>query len=281
MSDSITTLAVAQLQPNPFQPRDKIKKEDLVELAESIKNYGILEPLLIAQTPAGFQIIAGERRWRAARQAGLTEVPVIIKKTNTRGMLEMALVENIQRADLTAIERAQALQQLIRDFGYTVTSIAAKIGKSIPFISNSIRLLELPDALKDGLMSGAITEGHARALSTIRDEKSMIECYKIVLKENANVRRAEDLARRFREQIIKQSYTPYKVRQIPSETLKQWMMKMKEHYRIAPTLGLTRSARQTKLNITLKGTPAQTQSDLEKILTSITKIKEPEISAQI
>jgi len=112
----ITSLPTKQLQPNPFQPRGKIKTEDIQELAKSIKAYGVIEPIVIAQTPAGYQIIAGERRWRAAQLVGLEEVPVHIKKTTPKGMLEMALVENVQRIDLNALERAQAFQQLMRSF---------------------------------------------------------------------------------------------------------------------------------------------------------------------
>ena len=107
-------LDIKLLQPNPFQPRNKIQPEDVEELTDSIKQYGILEPLIIAQTPAGYQIIAGERRWRAAKAAGLTEVPVLIKKTTPRGMLEMAIIENVQRIDLNSIERAQAFKQIGR-----------------------------------------------------------------------------------------------------------------------------------------------------------------------
>ena len=109
---SVQILAIEVLQPNPFQPRNKISREEILELADSIKQYGVLEPLIVAQTPAGFQIIAVERRWRAAREAGLTEVPALVKKTTPKEMLEMALIENVQRADLGPLERAQAFQQL-------------------------------------------------------------------------------------------------------------------------------------------------------------------------
>ena len=116
MAETVQLLAVNLLQPNPFQPRNKMIKDELDELADSIKKHGILEPLIVAHTPAGYQIIAGERRWRAAQLAGLTEVPCLIRKTSPKGMLEMALIENVQRINLSALERAQAFQQLMREF---------------------------------------------------------------------------------------------------------------------------------------------------------------------
>jgi len=197
----ITELGIDQLEPNPLQPRGNIDNESLSELIDSIKQHGILEPLIVAQTPAGFQIIAGERRWRAARILKLKTVPAIVKKTSPQQMLEMAIVENVQRKDLNPIERAKSFQRLKDEFHLDTKEIALKIGKSVPYIINSLKLLELPDALKDGLLSNLITEGHARALSSIKDTRLTIEAYKIVLQEQASVRRAEEIARRMKKKI--------------------------------------------------------------------------------
>jgi len=265
MNKSVTTLPIAQLQPNPFQPRDKIKKEELRELVQSIETYGILEPLVIAHTPAGYQIIAGERRWRAAKEAGLTEVPVHVKETTPRGMLEMALVENVQRVNLNPIERAKAFQQLMRDFNFTVTDISKKIGKSVPYISNSLKLLELPDAIKDGLMGKYITEGHARAIFGISNERVMIECYKIILKEGASVRRAEELARRFKSSLQQETTNGRPVYKT-DEMASKWEEEFNHYFNVPTKLKLSRSRNQTRLTITLKGSPERTQSDLEKIM---------------
>jgi ParB family chromosome partitioning protein len=188
------------LQPNPLQPRGQILPDSLVELAESIREHGILEPLVVAKTPAGFQIIAGERRWRASKLAGLTKVQCIVRETSPQGMLEMAIVENVQRVDLNPLERAQAYKRLIDEFGLTATEIGQKVGKSGPYISNTLRLLELPDALKDGLLSGAITEGHAKALLGLEDLNLMIVAYKKILAENLGVRPTEELVRRMKAQ---------------------------------------------------------------------------------
>ncbi|MFA5025249.1 MAG: ParB/RepB/Spo0J family partition protein [Candidatus Shapirobacteria bacterium] len=197
----VTQIPTNQLEPNPLQPRGIINPDSVSELVESIREHGILEPLIIAQTPAGYQIIAGERRWRAARILKLPYVPAIIKKTTPQQMLEMAIVENVQRRDLNPIERAKAFLRLKEEFGLDNHAIAKKVSKSIPYIINVLKLLSLPDALKDGLLSGLISEGHARALSGIGDTRLMIEAYKLILKENASVRRAEDIARRMRQKI--------------------------------------------------------------------------------
>lgn len=263
----VTTLPINQLQPNPFQPRDKVKKEELEDLVESIKTYGILEPLVVAQTPAGYQIIAGERRWRAAKTAGLTDVPVVIRKTTPKGMLELAIVENVQRIDLNPIERAQAFQQLIREFNMTTTQVAQRVNKSMPYVSNTLKLLELPDAITDGLMGEQITEGHARALSGIHNEQDMIECYKIILKESASVRRAEELARRYKE-LDKAADNPNAGRPIhqADEKMAEWLRGWKRYFARPVALKLVRSHRQTRLTLILKGTPEATQRDLDRIM---------------
>src|SRR3972149_2125914 len=198
MAEEVVQIDVNQLQPNPLQPRGAITPESLVDLVDSIKEHGILEPLVVAKTPAGFQIIAGERRWRASKLAGLPFVPALIRETSPRGMLEMALVENVQRIDLNPLDRAKGFERLINEFSLTTSEIAVRIGKSVAYVSNSIRLLTLPDALKDGLLSGLISEGHARALAAIDDPSLMVEAYKIILRESGSVRRAEELARRMK-----------------------------------------------------------------------------------
>ena len=201
MMKQVTQIPTNQLEPNPLQPRGIISPESINELVESIREHGILEPLIIAKTPAGYQIIAGERRWRAARVLKLAYVPAIVKETTPQQMLEMAIVENIQRKDLNPIERAKAFLRLREEFNFDNNKIAKRMGKSVPYVINVLKLLTLPDALKDGLLSGLITEGHARALSGIGDTRLMIEAYKIVLREKASVRRAEDIARRMRKKI--------------------------------------------------------------------------------
>lgn len=264
-----TSLPLNQLQPNPLQPRGKMSKEELEELVTSVKTYGILEPIVVAHTPAGYQIIAGERRWRAAKLAGLKEVPVIVKVTTPRGMLEMAVIENVQRVDLSPIERAQAFQQLLRDFKFSHQQIADKIGKSIAYISNSLRLLNLPDAIKDGLVGGLITEGHARALASIENERIMIECYKQILKEGASVRRAEELVRRFKqasEQAPQAEVDEVGRVALHNTQIDDWQDKLKSVFKEDTKVKLVVSNRQTKLTITFYGTPEETQGEVEKVM---------------
>lgn len=264
-----TSLPLNQLQPNPLQPRGKMSKEELEELVTSVKTYGILEPIVVAHTPAGYQIIAGERRWRAAKLAGLKEVPVIVKVTTPRGMLEMAVIENVQRVDLSPIERAQAFQQLLRDFKFSHQQIADKIGKSIAYISNSLRLLNLPDAIKDGLAGGLITEGHARALASIENERVMIECYKQILKEGASVRRAEELVRRFKqasEQAPQAEVDEVGRVALHNTQIDDWQDKLKSVFKEDTKVKLVVSNRQTKLTITFHGTPEETQGEIEKVM---------------
>lgn len=266
--DQIQFLNVEILQPNPFQPRNKIKTEDLEELAKSINEYGVLEPLVVAHTPAGYQLIAGERRWRAAKLAGLHEVPTIIKKTTPRGMLEMAIVENVQRIDLSPLERARSFQQLIRDFSYSISQIAERVGKSQSFISNSLKLLKLPDAVKDALDEQVITEGHARAIGGIPDNRVMIEALKKVIDEHASVRRAEEIARQSKARL--QGGTPVKknsrITQVTDPKIVAWQEKLQSYLNSKSIIKLHRSQTNTRITITLKGDYEKTQRDLEKII---------------
>lgn len=248
MAEEVVQLEVNQLQPNPLQPRGSITPESLVDLVDSVREHGILEPLVVAKTPAGYQIIAGERRWRAAKLAGLTHVPSIIRETSPRGMLEMALVENVQRIDLNALDRAKGFERLMNEFGLTTSEIAVRIGKSVAYVSNSIRLLSLPDALKDGLLSGLISEGHARALAAIDDQSLMVEAYKIVLRESGSVRRAEELARRMKSK-SNQSIDKSGSRKMYLRVVSAELDKMQEDLAEAFNKDLTDGQRKTKVNI--------------------------------
>jgi len=267
MSDQIQKLDINLLQPNPFQPRGLMDKSEIKNLAQSIKAHGILEPLVVAHTPAGYQIIAGERRWRAAKLANLTLVPVIIKQTTPKGMLEMALIENVQRVNLHALERAKAFRQLQTDFGYGTREISRRIGKSESYVSNSLRLLELPDAVADGLAGGLISEGHARALLGLKEKALMIEVYKRVLRENASVRRTEELVRLYKGKSTKQPQTTRtETYQVDDRIIRHWQKALEAHLASKSKIKLHRSQKQTRVTITLYGDPKQTQKDLETII---------------
>ncbi|MBP7875524.1 ParB/RepB/Spo0J family partition protein [Candidatus Woesebacteria bacterium] len=272
MPEYVNSLDITLLQPNPFQPRNKIKPAEVEELSQSIKEHGILEPLVVAETPAGYQIIAGERRWRAAKIAGLAKVPVVIKKVTPRQMLEMALIENVQRIDLNPLERAQAFQQLLREFNITVGEVAVRISKSGSYVSNSIRLLQLPDAIKDGISGNLISEGHARALAGITDPKAMIDAYKQLLVSRGSVRDAEEIVRMWRE-LNPTDATKSKRKNVTSVVdpeVKLWEDELKKvitsRSQVTSKIKLTRSQTQTRVVITLKGSQAETQKALEDFM---------------
>jgi len=275
MAEEVVQIEINQLQPNPLQPRGAITPESLVDLVDSIREHGILEPLVVAKTPAGFQIIAGERRWRASKLAGLTHVPAIIRETSPKGMLEMALVENVQRVDLNPLDRAKGFERLMNEFGLTTSEIAVRIGKSVAYVSNSLRLLSLPDALKDGLLSGLISEGHARALAAIDDSSLMIEAYKIILRESGSVRRAEELARRMKAQSQQESKKQNVQIRIVSEEIDKMQDDMQNAFLQngddkGASVKLIRSRRETKVSFVFKGGLEETEEKLQKVYKAVT-----------
>lgn len=285
MAEEIINIKIDELQSNPLQPRGSITPESLVDLVDSIKQHGLLEPLVIAKTPAGYQIIAGERRWRASKLAGLTHLPAVVRETSPRGMLEMAIVENVQRVDLNPLDRAKGFERLMNEFGLTTSEVAAKIGKSVAYVSNSIRLLSLPDALKDGLLSGLISEGHARALSSIDDVNLMIEAYKIILRESGSVRRAEELARRMKaksKQPIKPSTDVSQIHVISEvidkmqNDIEEALQAKKNGDKKTTSVKLVRSRSQTKMTLVFRGNLEDTEERLRKVYQSITGNKAPQ-----
>jgi len=194
----IREVLVEMISPNPRQPRVKLDPEDLADLTASIKENGIIQPLIVTQNlPDGsFTLIAGERRLRAARQAGLRTVPVIIREASEQEQLELAIIENIQRADLTPLEAADAYQQLVDDFGLTHEEVAERVGKNRVSITNTLRLLKLPDAVKESLSEGKISEGHARALLSLQTEQAQKAALSTIIKRELNVRQTEELVRK-------------------------------------------------------------------------------------
>ncbi|MFH2019771.1 MAG: ParB/RepB/Spo0J family partition protein [bacterium] len=262
----INELELDLIQPNPLQPRGTILPNSLADLMDSIKEHGVLEPLIIAHTPAGYQIIAGERRWRASKALGLKKLPVVIKETTPKGMLEMAIVENVQRTDLNPIERAKAFSRLMDEFNLPNALIAQRVSKSPAYVSNTLKLLTLPDALKDGLIGNLITEGHARALAAIIDTRLMIEAYKLVLKEGASVRRAEEIARHLKKEFDEKPSSGKRPHFMVSDEITQMQKKLSEALGEHSSVKLTRSKRETKIIIKLKGSLKDTDEILHRIM---------------
>ena len=200
-SDTDASAALAAdidaLEPNPHQPRTRWSDEDLDALAESIREHGVIQPIIVTRgngsTP--YQIIAGERRWRAARRAGLSSVPVMLREVTGAQALEIALVENVQRADLNPVEEGLAYRQLAEEFGLTQAEIAIRVGKSRPAISNTLRLLDAPIEVRDAVVNDLISAGHARALLSISDPVRQKQLLERIINEGLSVRQAERLAK--------------------------------------------------------------------------------------
>lgn len=268
----IFEIDIDMLQANPLQPRGLITPDSLIELVDSIREHGVLEPLVVAKTPAGYQIIAGERRWRASKIAGLAKVPVHIKETTPQGMLEMAIIENVQRIDLNPLERAQAFKRLMDEFGLTTSEIAVKTGKSAPYVSNTLRLLTVPDVLKDALASGATTEGHVRALASLEDPHLITEAYKMILEKNLSVRGAEELARKFRaRENIPTKQTSQKVR-LANDELDAYQEEIASKLKTDQAnvnVKISQSRIEGKLHIVVKGRPDATSLVIKRIRDAI------------
>lgn len=194
---STDTLAVNDIIPNKEQPRKTFDEAALQELADSIKQHGVLQPLLVRPlTTGGYQLVAGERRWRASRLAELKEVPVIIKELSDTEAMEIAIIENLQREDLNPIEEAEGLQALIDKCGFTQEEVATSVGKSRPAITNALRLLRLPEEVRQMTKNGDISAGHARALLAFDNEPMMLECAKQIVDKKLTVRDVEKMAKR-------------------------------------------------------------------------------------
>ena len=195
-AQGVVEVPLASITPNPHQPRAPIRDQDLVELAASIEEHGIIQPLIVTRMLDGYQLIAGERRWRAARLAGLSTVPVVVKDVAPREMLELALVENLQRADLNPLEEATAYRQLVEGFQLTQDQVARRVGKSRAAVSNTLRLLKATRAVQEALLRDKISEGHARALMGLEQAEAQEAALRMVLKRGLNVRQTEELVRR-------------------------------------------------------------------------------------
>ena len=196
-SNSSVMLKISEIEPNRSQPRKDFDENSLSDLAQSISQHGLLQPLLVRPLPiGGYQIVAGERRYRASRMAGLTEVPVTIRELSDTETMELALIENLQREDLSPIEEALGYKALIDEHGFSQEEVATSVGKSRPAIANSLRILKLPDSVLEYVKQDKISAGHARALLMLDNEKDMLELAELIYKKDLSVRQAEKLAKK-------------------------------------------------------------------------------------
>jgi ParB family chromosome partitioning protein len=195
------SLRLSEIEPNAEQPRKHFDEAALAELAGSIRDHGVLQPILVRPLPSGrYQLIAGERRWRAARMAGLTEVPVVVREMTDLEAMEFALIENLQREDLNPIEEALGYRQLMEEHGFTQEQVSARVGKSRPVIANALRLLNLPPEITDMVAKGEVSSGHARALLAIEDRAEALALAQQVKKGTLSVRDLEKYAKKQKEQ---------------------------------------------------------------------------------
>ena len=195
-----TVLPVSEIEPNRSQPRRDFDEESLRELADSIAAHGVLQPLLVRPlAEGGYQLVAGERRWRASRMAGLSEVPVIIREMTDSEMMQISMIENLQRENLTPVEEALGYKTLVDEYGFTQEEISKSVGKSRPVIANALRLLHLPQEVLDMLSNGEISTGHARALLSIDEEDKLLELARSINKNDLTVRDVERLAKKIND----------------------------------------------------------------------------------
>lgn len=197
ISTGVMELKLNEIEPNTDQPRKNFDDEKLEQLSESIKKHGVVQPIIVKREGDTYRIVAGERRWRAARIAGLSKVPVVIKDLSNKQVMEIALIENIQREDLNPIEEAEAYEKLLNEYNMTQEDLSHSIGKSRSAIANTIRLLALTDKLKDYLINGEISSGHARALLSVSDKELQEKICGEVIDKKLNVRDTENLVKKY------------------------------------------------------------------------------------
>lgn len=252
----IPNLPIDKITPNRQQPRIEIDPEKLIELADSIREHGVIEPLIVTQTSVDeYELIAGERRWRAAKLAGIPTVPVVLKEASPLQMLELAIVENIQREDLNPLEEAMAFEHLHKKFGVSHEDIAKKVGYSRPLVVNKIRLLKLPEEVKKGLVENKLSEGHARALLGLQNMEAIEIAYRVILRDGLSVRATEKLVSKLNK----------------SKTDKQQPQKVKLNAKLIQIEKTLREKLKSQVSLTVYknggriSIPFKTQEELDKI----------------
>jgi ParB family chromosome partitioning protein len=197
--DKVVEIPLKDLRPNPYQPRKTFDEQSIDELAASIKEHGVIQPIIVRNALRGYEIIAGERRFRASQKIGLEKIPAVVRDFTDQQVMEIALIENVQREDLNAIEIASAYQQLVEKFSYTQEELALKVGKSRSHVANFMRLLQLPEEIKQNVSRGTLSMGHARAIAGVKDDKLKLELAKLTIKNEWSVRNLEEYIQRLDE----------------------------------------------------------------------------------
>lgn len=204
-SEKVEKIGLVKIKPNPFQPRKIFEEEAMTDLSESIKEHGVLQPIIVRKKGSKYEIVVGERRFRASELAGLDEIPAVVRELNDQQMMEIAILENLQREDLTAIEEAEAYQNLMENLSLTQEQLAFRLGKSRPHIANHIRLLSLPEEVRNAISNGELSMGHGKALLGLKKKKNIPLIMLKTLKENLNVRQLEALVQRLNENVPRET----------------------------------------------------------------------------
>lgn len=204
-TEKVEQISLAEIKPNPYQPRKVFDEEAMKELTESIKEHGVLQPIILRKKGSKYEIVVGERRYRASQLASLDIIPAVIRELTDQQMMELAILENLQREDLTPIEEAEAYQNLMEHLNLTQEQLAFRLGKSRPHIANHVRLLTLPEIVRDTISDGTLTMGHGKALLGLKKKKNIPVIMKKTIKENLNVRQLEALVQRLNENVPRET----------------------------------------------------------------------------
>lgn len=259
-NDTIKSLRITQVEPNKNQPRHKFDKEKIEELSESIKEHGVIQPIIVVKNNDMYKIVAGERRWRAAKKAGLKEIPAVIRNYSEFQVAQISLIENLQRENLNPIEEALGYQTLINKYNMTQEDVSGKLGKSRSAIANSIRLLSLDSPIQQKLISGEISSGHARALLSVESPEVRLSLLESIISKNLNVRQAEALAKQL------QNVKPKKQTPLISDELKVQLSLLEDRLssKLGTKVSLHHDKKRGKIEIEYYG-----NDDLERILSII------------
>lgn len=253
--ETVEKISLKEIKVNPFQPRKIFDEAALNELAESIKEHGVLQPIIVRRKGKSFEIVVGERRFRGSKIAGLTEIPVVVRELTDQQMMEIAILENLQREDLTPIEEAEAYQNLMESLNLTQEQLAFRLGKSRPHIANHIRLLSLPEVVRGHISAGNLSMGHGRALLGIKRKKLIPIISDKVMKENLNVRQLESLVQKMNDDVSRETSTGEK----KDIFIKEKESQLREYF--GTTVTIKKSKNKGKIEIEFFS-----EDDLERIL---------------
>jgi len=256
--EPVNTVRLTELRPNPYQPRRVFDEDKLAELAQSIKEHGIIQPIIVRTAVRGYEIVAGERRWRAAKEAGLTDIPIVVRNFTDEEMNEIALIENLQREDLNPIEIAEAYLSLMEKFDLTQDTLAKKVGQSRSHVANTLRLLNLPGEIREHVSRGTLSMGHARAILGLTDKQLQIQVAEKAIDEELSVREVEHLVNRLQNLTSQTPREPKKAAK-PHPIIKQYEEEFRS--RLGTGVKIHQGKKRGKIEIEYFST-----DDLERIL---------------